>query len=573
MNRVPAKQIYLLSVIIVGIIALSVYSTYALFTFESETDDIVSIHTPKSLTISETVYEYQQIKIEPNAVATTEIDIFNSFDYTVCYSVWYKVVGDIETQNKVQIFQKTEENISTSGVLSPNTHIKITLAIINDNDTQVKVNLGTIGASKDVDSCSLNISADKNVVTSSYKNIDILTTKLLEEKEKVQEQDESYLIYQNETEPFTLSSEDKIILSTEFTYTNEIFTLKNPEELTLQEVLDKYNLETDNLYFCSNGNTCQILYKINNIETEIIEAEKPEDIVINYKITIYDKLIGYSKGNNGLRLINEKDYIYYGDNPNNFIYYNCENNDNLNTCELWRIVGFFYNEETQKYNTKIVRNESIGKYQFDNKIINNINESTNNWNESTLNKYLNEEYGLINKYDMYLDEYIQLVERIPNLETDIKNIKIKEENINSKISILSLSDYLYTSSCQKTKISEYTDDCLTNNWLNNIEIKKEWTLTSKEVIENILPEETEKEEIEENPEEINQNDETIIEETKEELTEENNNYVINYVYSTGENINETDVNETLDLRPVLFLKSRIILLDGNGSLEKPYIVK
>ena len=575
MNRVPAKQIYLLSVIIVGIIALSVYSTYALFTFESETTDIVSIHTPKSLTISENVYEYQQIKIEPNTVATTDVDISNSYDYDVCYSIWYKVVGDIDTQNKVQIFQKTEDNISTSGVLSPNKHIKITLAIINDNDTEVKVNLGTIGASKNVDSCSLNISEDKHVITSSYKNIDILTTKLLEEKDKIQELDEGYITYKNETEIFTFNDKNKINVSKEFTYTNEMFTLKEPEELTIKEILEKYNLENDNLYFCLNNSECQMLYKINNIETEIIEAEKPEDVVVNYKITKYDKLIGYSKGNNGLRLINEKDYIFYGDNPNNFIYYNCENNDNLNSCELWRIVGFFYNEETKKYNTKIVRNESIGKYQFDNKIINDINESTNNWNESTLNKYLNEEYELINKYDIYLDEYKQSVERILDLETDVKNIKIKEENINSKISILSLSDYLYASSCQKTKINQYTEECLINNWLNNIEIKKEWTMTSKEVIENILPEENEEQEPEEIiEEENNQNDETILEETTEELTEtENNNYVINYVYGIGENITENDVNESLDLRPVLFLKSRIILLDGDGSLQNPYIVK
>ena len=64
MNKLPTKQIYLLTIIIVGIIALSVYSTYAIFTFESETSDIVSIHTPKSLNISENIYEYQQLSIK-----------------------------------------------------------------------------------------------------------------------------------------------------------------------------------------------------------------------------------------------------------------------------------------------------------------------------------------------------------------------------------------------------------------------------------------------------------------------------------------------------------------------------
>ena len=35
MNKLPAKQIYLLTIIIVGIIALSIYSTYALFSIST----------------------------------------------------------------------------------------------------------------------------------------------------------------------------------------------------------------------------------------------------------------------------------------------------------------------------------------------------------------------------------------------------------------------------------------------------------------------------------------------------------------------------------------------------------
>ena len=30
--------------------------------------------------------------------------------------------------------------------------------------------------------------------------------------------------------------------------------------------------------------------------------------------------------------------------------YNCQNIDDPSSCELWRIVGFFYNEETKEYN-------------------------------------------------------------------------------------------------------------------------------------------------------------------------------------------------------------------------------
>ena len=45
---------------------------------------------------------------------------------------------------------------------------------------------------------------------------------------------------------------------------------------------------------------------------------------------------------------------YFGasDKVNNYIYFNCSDysNQSSSTCELWRIVGFFYNEKTKEYN-------------------------------------------------------------------------------------------------------------------------------------------------------------------------------------------------------------------------------
>ena len=143
MNKIPAKQIYLLSIIIIGIIALSVYSTYALFTFESETSNVVTIHTPTSLQISENIYEYQQIKVKENSVSTIDIDIYNSFDYDACYSIWYKIIGEFD-EEKVQLFQKSKELLTSSGILSSQQNIRVTIAIINDNENEIKVNLVTV---------------------------------------------------------------------------------------------------------------------------------------------------------------------------------------------------------------------------------------------------------------------------------------------------------------------------------------------------------------------------------------------------------------------------------------------
>ena len=48
---------------------------------------------------------------------------------------------------------------------------------------------------------------------------------------------------------------------------------------------------------------------------------------------------------------------------------------------------------------------------------------------------------------------------------------------------------------------------------------------------------------------------------------------VNYQIMDSIYINEIDVSESLEIRPVVFLKSRMLLLGGKGTFEEPYIVK
>lgn len=619
MNKLPVKQIYLLSIIIIGIIALSVYSTYALFTLETETSDIVSIHTPNSLTISENIYEYQQIKIEPNKVTTTDIDIYNSFEYDVCYSIWYKVVGENIDETKIQVFEKSDGTRTSNGILTPTNNIRITIGIINDTNKEVKINIGTIGAKQENNSCSLNLDTDKNLITENYQFEKTLIEQLLETKDTTKKEDSNYITYKNQTDIITYKNTDKIYISETFKYKNEMFTLEEPIEATIDELIsDKYlgnKLEKKTIYFCKEDKACPILYKITEIkEQEVIEENNEEPQPTYYNIEKYDKLIGYMEGTSGLRKINDKDYIFYGDNPDNYIYYNCKNDD-ISSCELWRIVGLYYDETNKNYNMKIVRNESIGKYQFD-----NTEEPTDlTWTNSTLYKYLNKEYQLESNYNNFTVEHIPDKEILLSLDTKIKITKIEkkdillsisnnlendeqniideenEEEIELKLNILSLQDYLNTSSCKNNKINQYNKECFTNNWLNNIEIGREWTLTEQEPKKILVEEPTpstdelqEKEEIlneQEKTEEItdettNENDNVTEDEitspeepTEEEIIEPVKTTIINSAYGVKEDIVETNIKELLDVRPVIYIKSRMLLINGKGTFENPYIIK
>ena len=76
---------------------------------------------------------------------------------------------------------------------------------------------------------------------------------------------------------------------------------------------------------------------------------------------------------------------YYGASPNNYIYFNCDSYPSTN-CELWRIIGVFDGK------IKLIRNESIGKYSWDNKNTSTGAESAygkNDWTTARLMKLLN----------------------------------------------------------------------------------------------------------------------------------------------------------------------------------------
>lgn len=514
MNKLPTKQIYLLMIIVFGIITLSIYSTYSIFTLESESSDIVSIHTPSNLSILLDSYEYQQVNVPANSYITTDIDIYNNFNYDICYSIWYTIATKNIDSSRIKIYENTNESITTSSTLSSVSNRRINLIIINDNNQDVKVNIGLANA-ENKETCELNIESDKLIITNTIDNPKVLTDNVINNTQPTNNE-EGYLTYKDIEEDIILSNE-KLYVSKEFTYKDELFTLTDPEEITIDKILDYKNY-----YTCLDSNECNLLYNI-------IDITREED---SYKITKYNILSGYLSGDIGLRKINN-DYYFYGDNPNNFIYFNCANELDTNTCELWRIIGFIYDTEENKYLTKIIKED----YLLNDKYSDNNQE----WDKSSINKYFTDEYKL---NDNYLKEISFKQENITDLTTKTNDIKLYNNNIKSNITLMNLSDYLNASICENREIKNYNDECLKNNWLNKNNQINEWTTSIK-----------------------------YIEPYKDKTTEEIITPDNNTIYSVGNTIEDNAVSSKLNIRPVVYLKSRMFLTSGDGSFENPYVIR
>ena len=253
---------------------------------------------------------------------------------------------------------------------------------------------------------------------------------------------------------------------------------------------------------------------------------------------------------------------YYGANPNNYVYFNCDDysNQSSSTCEVWRIIGVF-NNGNLTHQIKIIRNESIGTYQ----IVEAGNEGISTFFESNLSYLLNNEtvsgeatywsrtLGTCNlnanykcdfsKSGLKNDETRNLIystvgyefsllygDRYPNevYENEVANTGINDFNI----SLMYESDYGFAADLRNCSIPLITSSnriCGSNDWLFLGE--NEWILGA-----------------------TIQTDGTFKE---------------NIVHNAGA-ITQLDISSEANVRPTLYLKTEQTIKSGTGTLADPY---
>ena len=123
----------------------------------------------------------------------------------------------------------------------------------------------------------------------------------------------------------------------------------------------------------NKNSKCYLYFDESTLIIDLIEKKYSQ----NLEMLAYDNTV-----DNNLR--------YIGSNPDNYLYFNCNDyeNQNSNTCELWRIIGIFNEGSHGITNTKlikIIRNETLGNIAWD-------EDNQNNWSKSTLNETLNRDY-------------------------------------------------------------------------------------------------------------------------------------------------------------------------------------
>lgn len=313
------KRNYLLSIVVMGLIVVSLYSTFAMFTASVNTNDIVDL-TASTLPTDTEIVEYERVTLKSGDKKTVEFTVKNSTSKSLYYGAWYEMVNPTSINDKIQIAKKEDTANNTLGQLTAGSTAKVSLVLENKTDSSIIVNMGVAYSL----TSSLNLPTNRYLITSVYFPPDI-----------------------------TINTNNMSLFNTKGNY-----------DVSLDCTNAKVRWDYTNwklIVSSLHGSTCDIN----------ITARKD-----NLSQYIIDN-VGTTQGTG--QIVNENGYRYEGKDPNNYILFN---------NELWRIIGVFdsstHGQSNQKL-TKIIRNDSIGSYAWH-------KSNTNDWGAASLNTILNTYY-------------------------------------------------------------------------------------------------------------------------------------------------------------------------------------
>ena len=170
------KRNYLLSIIVIGLITLSLYSTYAMFTVSVSTNDIVNLNANIIPTNTETI-EYERLTIKSKEKKVVEFTVSNNTNSSLYYGVWYEMIKPTSINDDIVIGKKEDTQNDTLGQLFSNTNAKVSFVIENKTSSSIIINVG-VGYSS---TSSLNLPTNRYLITGIYKSGFNLTVDKFEE--------------------------------------------------------------------------------------------------------------------------------------------------------------------------------------------------------------------------------------------------------------------------------------------------------------------------------------------------------------------------------------------------------
>ena len=139
MKKIKIKDIYLILVIVLGLIVISLYSTYALFTSEEITTN-TAVNMSVGFSYGYATNEVEILTIKAKERKEISVSISNTSSSSINYNLYYELVSGDEASLEAGYTSNTEN--PTNGVLDASSSKIVMLGFINNSDSDIIVKVG-----------------------------------------------------------------------------------------------------------------------------------------------------------------------------------------------------------------------------------------------------------------------------------------------------------------------------------------------------------------------------------------------------------------------------------------------
>ena len=163
--RVPLKESYLLIIIIVGILSLCMYSSFALFSLEKTTSkDIFTMKAASDIETTLKIFEYKKITVSAGDNTSVMVNVNNDTGGSIYYGVFYEMVSPNVKTDDIGIYKIDWSANATSGSITNGSKLPVEIIIINNSSSDITLNIGVAGS----DSNELGLPDGKTLITETF---------------------------------------------------------------------------------------------------------------------------------------------------------------------------------------------------------------------------------------------------------------------------------------------------------------------------------------------------------------------------------------------------------------------
>ena len=138
-KKIKIKDIYLILTIVLGLVTISLYSTYALFTSEKITTN-TAVNMSVGFSYGYATNEVEFITLNAKESKEISVSISNTSSSSINYNLYYELVSGDEASLEAGYTSNTEN--PTNGVLDASSSKTVMLGFINNSDSDIIVKVG-----------------------------------------------------------------------------------------------------------------------------------------------------------------------------------------------------------------------------------------------------------------------------------------------------------------------------------------------------------------------------------------------------------------------------------------------